>query len=135
MGSINTITKPLLALLVLSLVAAAVYAALTLGPFQVNVSVGAPLSVAPGSYDVSLFAGESTQKVFTITNLANVEIDVVIAATVTGVPQGGLIDDITLTYSPTTTVLPHADTEVQIGISVSQSALAGSYTISVTVTR
>ncbi len=134
MRSIKTIPKPVAALLVLSLIAAAVYAAVTLGPFQVNVTVKEPLSVSPESMDLSLFAGESTAATFTVTNAATATINGQISATVTAVPDGGSAGDVTLDFQ-STQAFASGDTSVVVNVSVDQGAVVGSYTVSVTVTR
>lgn len=134
MKNINRIPKPIAALIVVSLVAAAVYASVSLGPFQVNLTVGEPLSVSPSSFDISLYAGESATKTFTITNAASVTINAGISATVSAFPQDGSADDVVLTYSSSVSAAP-GDTTVDVQMAMNQGAVAGSYTVSITVTR
>ena len=134
MKTLKKIPKPFAALIVVSLVAAAVYASVSLGPFQVNLTVGEPLSVSPGSIDVTLYAGESATRTFTITNAASVTINALVTASVTSMPDGGSANDVVLTYSSAVSAAT-GDTPVDIQISMDQGAVAGSYTVSVTVAR
>ena len=134
MKSIMSLPKSVVALLILSVIGAAVYAAVTLGPFQVSLTVGEPLSVSPETVSISLYAGESDTITYTITNAASVTINADISASVTVFPGGGSAGDVTLTF-PSTVAAANGDTTFDLDISVDQGAVAGSYTIQVTVMR
>jgi len=135
MRTLRAVPRPVSALLILSLIAAMVYAVVTLGPFQVNLTVGEPLSVSPETVTLSLYAGESDTETYTISNAASVTINVVVIASVTAFPTGGSAADVTLNYPSNQAVDAFSDATFDLEISIAQGAVAGSYTIEVTVSR
>ena len=130
---INPVPRRLAAALAILLVATAVYAAVTLGPFQANLTVREPLSVSPGSIDITVFAGDSTTATFTVHNDASVTINTQVVVSIEA-PAEGNAADISVSGQGPLAAAP-GDTALQLDITVSQSAVAGTYTLSVTVTR
>jgi len=133
---INKKTTTLLAIVLIAVFAAGVFASQVIFPPKyVYVTVEEAISIDPEFVSVTLFVGESGSADFTIHNLASVDIPLTVLAEVTAYPEGAVPADLTLTYSETLTAIAAGDTTLTIDFSLTTGIIPGDYTITITVTR
>jgi len=126
------------ALSALALVAvfiAGVIAGVQFAPQTITVTVEEAITILPEFVGAELFVGESGDVNFTITNAANVEIPLTVLAEVTAYPTNGNASDLMLIYPETMNATALDDTILTVGLELTTGAIAGNYTVTVTVTR
>jgi len=132
-------TKKKTTLLALTLIAVfftgMVAAQVLLPPRYIYVTVEEAISITPEAFTIELtYPGQTENAEFTVSNLANVLIPLIISAEVTTVPEGGNAADVTLAYPETLSVDP-GDTTLTITITFATGAVPGDYAVTLGVTR
>ena len=116
------------------LLATSAFALSVYAPITLNATVLEPVSVSPKSFNVVLYPNEEKVINVTVTNVGSKPVTLDLNYEVVNVPSNGSPDDITVTSRTPFSAVPGTSV-LTIVVKANNGAVAGSYTISITLSR